>query len=363
MPHKADFSERLPPRGPHPLAHYLNAIAGKAGESGNGPERLALFLKGVRAYQDHPYRRTMDEPPMLAQYGSARLLAFAQNGMPVVFVPSLINPSWVLDLTPQNSLLRWLADQGVAACLVDWGTPVDEELNFDLNDFITRRLMPLLHQVGRPVILVGYCLGGTLSLAASALIPQSIHALATLAAPWTFSGYTSAQRSNVAVFWRNVRPVCDALGVLPMEILQLAFWSLDPDLVEQKYAKFAQMEMESDEARSFVALEDWANQGPPLSLPAASQCFDPFFAQDLPGQSRWQIEERFIDPAHVACPTLVVTSTKDRLVPEAVAAPLAAQLSHSTILQVEAGHVGMVTGSRAQSLLWEPLLSWLRSVQ
>ena len=70
--------------------------------------------------------------PVVAAAGRAGLRDYGGSGPPVVFVPSLINPPHVLDLAEANSLLRWLAAQGVRPLLVDWGTPAPAERDLTL---------------------------------------------------------------------------------------------------------------------------------------------------------------------------------------------------------------------------------------
>lgn len=353
-------------RGPHPLSLYLTDLVCRTAEDPQQPERLERFLAAVRRYQQHPFRRSLPAPPAVASAGTARLLAYGDakssprsNSAPaVVFVPSLINPGWVLDLTEQRSLLRWLATQGVRPYLLDWGSPGTEERGFDLNAYITRRLVPLIEALGEPVTLVGYCLGGTLATAAALLTP-AVRRLALLAAPWAFSAYEDAQRQGLSAFADQWQPTAQTLGVFPAEALQIPFWALDPALMEHKFARFAAMAEDAPEALDFIALEDWANSGAPLSLPAARQLMTDFFGKDTPGTGLWTIEDTPIDPARLHVPTLVVSAATDRIVPLAASAPLAGLAPEAEALTVNAGHVGMIVSRRAPSLLWEPLARWL----
>ena len=59
-----------------------------------------------------------------------------------------------------------------------------------------------------------------------------------------------------------------------MEVLQSAFWSLDPERTVAKFAGFAELEPGSSKALRFVTLEDWANEGEALPFPAARQLLD-----------------------------------------------------------------------------------------
>ncbi len=271
----------------------------------------------------------------------------------MVFVPSLINPPQVLDLARGNSLLRWLARQGGRPLLVDWGTPGPAERGQDITAHVEELLLPLLARLDRPPVLVGYCLGGTLALAAACATP--VAGLATIAAPWHFAGYNDALEP-ISALWDQARAACEQLGLVPMEVLQAGFWQLDPARTVAKFERFARLEPGSAEARAFVALEDWANAGAPLTFAAGRQLFDDFLSADLPGQGRWEVAGKRVSPEALTCPAISFVSTSDRIVPAVTAPRLPAES------RTASGHVGMVVGGRARSALWEPLADWLKAL-
>jgi polyhydroxyalkanoate synthase len=140
-----------------------------------------------------------------------------------------------------------------------------------------------------------------------------------------------------------------------MEVLQSAFWSLDPTRTVAKFEAFAAMDPEGPEARTFVTLEDWSNDGPPIPVAAAREMFEGLFAADLPGTGGWTVGGKTIDPAALACPSLHIVSTTDRIVPSESA------IRAGERIDLALGHVGMVIGGQARSKLWEPLERWLSS--
>ena len=286
--------------------------------------------------------------PAIAQAMGASLRDYGGAGAPVLFVPSLINPPTVLDLG-ERSLLRWLAGQGHRVLLLDWGWPDAARSGLSVAGHVEQILLPLMLKLGERVHLVGYCLGGTMAAAAAQL--GDARTLTLLAAPWHFSAFPDESRSALAGLWAGNRAAAQALGVLPMEVLQSSFWSLDPARTVTKFEEF--VGMESGQAAAFVALEDWANDGPPLAFSAARELFEDFFARDLPGQGAWRVGGEPIDPAALACPILNIVSTTDRIVPHESA------LAAGERIDLSLGHVGMVVGSRAQAALWEPLAAWL----
>lgn len=292
---------------------------------------------------------------MPARYrrGAARLRDYGGTGPTVVFVPSLINSPAVLDIAADRSLLRWMAAQGFRTWLIDWGAPRIADRRLDIAGHVADRLVPLLAKLAEPPILVGYCLGGTMALAAAALSP--VAGVATIAAPWRFDGYGDVARADMAALWQAARPGCAHLGVVPMEVLQSGFWQLDPARTIAKYEAFATMDTNGDAARRFVALEDWANGGAPLTYAAGAELFERLIALDLPGRGAWRVGGVTVDPLALACPTTEFVSLSDRIVPAATAIGL------DDRRDLGAGHVGMVVGSGARAQLWEPLAEWLRA--
>ncbi|WP_372857019.1 alpha/beta fold hydrolase [Sphingomonas sp.] len=326
-------------------------------ETAASPERRAAALAGLRAYQDAPRGRTRRLAPARFRKGRARLRDYSakgSHGRAVIVIPSLINPAFILDLMSGNSLIQWLADQGFRPFLLDWGTPDPAERDMDVTAHVEQLLLPLIAKFEEPPVLAGYCLGGTIALAAACAVP--VAGLAMIAAPWRFSGFGDAARGDIAELWRAAQPACEAMGLVPMEVLQTGFWRLDPARTIAKYEAFAAMEPGGATARSFVAMEDWANAGAPLPYAAGRQMFDDFIEADLPGSGRWRVGGAIADPAQLACPAVDFVSMTDRIVPARSAADLPDRRD------LGAGHVGMIVGRGGRSQLWEPLADWLSAI-
>ncbi|GHH14757.1 alpha/beta hydrolase [Sphingomonas glacialis] len=353
------FGQNLPPiitasqHGPRPLPLFLEMLLA---ETATEPDRRVAALAGLRAYQDAPRGRVRKPMPARYRKGKARLRDYGAKGATgraIVFVPSLINPPHILDLLPDVSLLRWLAAQGHRPFLLDWGTQAPAGRALDLDAHVTRVLLPLIAKFDSPPILVGYCLGGTLALAAACL--AEVAGLALIAAPWHFAGFGEAARADMAGLWASAKPACEAMGLVPMEVLQAGFWRLDPARTVAKYESFAALDPDSAAAQRFIAMEDWANGGAPLPYAAGRQLFEHCIAHDVPGSGGWQIAGTTIAPAALHCPSVDFVSRNDRIVPAATAADLADR--HD----LGAGHVGMIVGSGARAQLWEPLAGWLNA--
>jgi polyhydroxyalkanoate synthase len=183
-------------------------------------------------------------------------------------------------------------------------------------------------------------------MAIAAANVASVERVATLAAPWNFARYPEASNEALQAVWRQSEPAAKSLGALPMEVLQATFWSLDPQRTVRKFAEFGRLDAESAEARRFIELEDWANEGEPLPYPAAKELVEGLFATNLCGSGKWSICGRAASD-RLSAPTLHLTAERDLIAPPQTVAS-------GEVVAIPTGHVGMIVGS-ARTRLHEAL--------
>ncbi len=333
----------------------------------------ADLIAGIAAYRRYPYARALDDPPAIWAEGESRLLDYGglgSGGVPALFVPSLVNRAYVLDLAPGHSMLRWLAGQGVRPLLLDWGWPTAVERAFTLTDYVAGRLERAMVAAGaatggktdRKPVLVGYCMGGTIAVAAAERRPELLGGLGLLAAPWDFHAAGKEDAQTLARALPLFEPALALNQTLPVDLLQVLFAMLDPWGVAQKYRGFARLDPESDRARLFVALEDWLNDGVPLGAPVARECLTGWYGENTPARGTWRIAGMPVDPAAIRLPSFVAAPARDRIVPPESARPLARLIPGAVLHEPAAGHIGMAAGHTAEAVLWRPLRDWLHSL-
>ncbi|PYE83856.1 PHA/PHB synthase family protein [Pseudoroseicyclus aestuarii] len=150
----------------------------------------------------------------LIQYAPATA---AVHEVPLLIFPPWINRYYILDLRPENSLVRWLVGQGFTVFMVSWKNPDPSYADVSLSDYVTDGFLRAIEAVRaicgtREVNAVGYCIAGTLLAATLGVLARrgdtSVASASFLAALTDFS-----DPGDLAMFLTD-----DMLGAIEAEV-------------------------------------------------------------------------------------------------------------------------------------------------
>lgn len=365
MPENPDMSVVLEDlrRGAKGHARPLPAFTGMAGMLAASQEDRLKMIAGLKLYQSHPFRRPAGAGQVIWQNGTVTMRHIPSQGKHhLLLVPSMINRSVIMDLLPERSFARWLAARGIDVYLLDWGNPREDSGQQNLDDVLRQKLwlsMLFLNKKIRGYDALGYCMGGTLLAGVVHLKPEGLNKVVYLAAPWDFLAGDRQLQHQVLLGTPSALQITEQGGVLPSNWIQSVFAAVNADRNIHKFADFADMDQDSDQARLFVAVEDWLNDGVDLPSALARTCVVDWYGQNKPAKGAWMVDGRAVDPAQTINPVLVVTSSTDRLVPEESSHALANMIPQAKLLTSTCGHIGMMTGRRAQEDVWKPIADWI----
>lgn len=333
-----------PPAAANPV-EQVRAIGGRLAE-------LTATLHGIEAYQQAPWRRSLEDHPCLWRIGAAQLRDYGgASGAPAALViPSLINGPEILDLIPERSFLADLRAAGLRPVLLDWGAPGLEERRFDATDYTIRRILPAYDHVCAafgPPVLVGYCMGGTLSVATTCAAETPPLGVALIGAPWDFAAMPGAMSLG-----QDHTDALEALtvmerlyGAAPPDVAQASF-ALD-SLAEgatrfADFSRLADQDPDSESARFFIALQDWLHEGPPVSVPLLRGCLTEWRKERRTTRGLWRVNGISVQPDKISAPLTAFIGLRDRVAPPATCRPGAG--TRGRVETFDTGHAGLATG-------------------
>ena len=307
------------------------------------------------------------------QRGTLRLLRYRAPRPiakePVLICYALVNRPYILDFSADRSVVQRLLHGGFDVYLIDWGTPTEADRSWTLSDYVCQRLGRVVdwicHNTGADQLhLLGYCMGGTMSVLHTALFPQRIKSLTLLAAPIDFAGDESLLNLWAREEYFDVDRLIDTWGNCPGVFLQYSFQLMKPvQNFLAKYITLCRMLDDRGFIENFLAMEQWASD----SIPIAGETFREF-VKSLYQQNQLVKGEMYLDGKpirleSITCPVLMLVAEHDHLVPPGSTLALKSHVGTSDVaaLSVAAGHIGLAVSSKAHETLWPAATQWLQN--
>jgi polyhydroxyalkanoate synthase subunit PhaC len=240
---------------------------------------------------------------------------------PVLIAPAWIMKYYILDLSPQNSLVRYLVEQGHTVFMISWKNPTAADRNLGMDDYVQLGFLDALDAVSaivpkRKVQAVGYCIGGTLLTIAAAILARNgdtrLASLTLLAAQTDFSepGELSLFISPKQI--ETLEAMMHKAGVLDSEKMGAAFMLLRArDLIwnpaVQTYVKGERIQPND--------LMAWNADGTRMPWRMHSEYLDRLYLKNDLSEGRFTALGGPVDLSSITVPMFVVGTETDHVAP------------------------------------------------
>jgi polyhydroxyalkanoate synthase len=286
--------------------------------------------------------------------------------VPILLVMSLVSKAYILDLTPGQSLVEYLVKQGFDVFMIDWGTPRREDAKNKLDDYVLDFIPDCISKVQQEtgeqdINLVGYCMGGLLSLLYTSLNPDGpVKNLACFTTPVNYEGM-GLQRRWCDPRWFDVDRIVDTLGNVPPEMMLQSFDMLRPVSRAVSQAKLWDNIWNDEFVKSWRLFDRWGAD----QIPFPGECFRQT-TKDLMWENKlvkgeFMVGGRNANLANIKIPIIHVAAQHDHIVPSEASKDLIPMVGSEDKQEIvmKGGHVSLVAGGNAIFRLWPQLDKWL----
>ena len=286
--------------------------------------------------------------------------------VPLLVVTSLVSKPYILDLTPGQSMMEFLVQQGYDVYLIDWGVPRNEDSGLRLEDYALSRIPECVGRVledsGEDQLnLLGYCVGGSLALMYMGTHPEApVGNMVCLTTPVNFKGMgLFSQWTDERYF--DVDRIVDTLGNVPGEILLSAFDMLRPTGRLTSPIQVLDRIRDDKYVKSFMMVDRWAADQIPFPGEAFRQMVKELYWKNAMLEGTLELDGLPVDLSTIDVPMIHAMAQHDHIVPYEAAKPALEQVASEDTEEVvlRGGHASLVAGGNAMYRLWPKLDQWL----
>ena len=243
------------------------------------------------------------------------------NAEPVLITPAWIMKYYILDLSPKNSLVKYLTEQGKTVFIISWKNPGKEDKEVSFEDYVHQGQMAAVDAVSaicpkRKIHSVGYCIGGTLASIAAATMARDdddrLASLSLFAAQTDFSEAGEITRFISPSQLSYLEKIMHKRGFLGSENMGGAFSSLRAsDLV---YASIVDRYLMGNTAKP-NDLMSWNADGTRMPYRMHHEYLEQLYLNNRLSQSKFLVDGRPISMSDIRVPMFVLGTETDHVAP------------------------------------------------
>jgi polyhydroxyalkanoate synthase subunit PhaC len=301
----------------------------------------------------------------VSRYDSSR----RRRGAPILLVPPLAAPALCFDLRRGCSVAEHLVVKGRRTYLLEYGAInyADRDLGLEhwVEDVIPTGIRAAADDAGRPVRVLGWCLGGILTLLAHAMDGDlPVERIALVASPFDFSKVPLvAPLRPIDAITRGqvVTQVYRALGGAPAPLVKRGYQLAGIDKYVMKPWTIASNLGDRDLLAQIEAVDAFMGRMHAYPGRTFGQLYHRFFrTNDLAG-GRLALTDQTIDLADATVPLLAIAGRGDGIAPVPACHHVADLVPNASISLETApgGHLGVLTGRAARATTWKLLDDFL----
>jgi polyhydroxyalkanoate synthase len=289
---------------------------------------------------------------------------------PLILVFALMSRAYIIDLRPDSSFVRYMANKGYDLYLLDWGSPGHEDRNLKFDDFILDYLPRAIRKMKRvsgsnDFSMLGWCIGAILSTCYAALRPDDgIKNLVLLTAPLDFTDIdnTGGFGKWVKDDYINPERIVTAFGNMPADMLNAGAKMLKP--VENYVGTYMHLLSRLDNPNyvdSWHAMNTWVED--PIPMPGAvfRQLVNDIFRGNKLVQGTLQLKGETVHLENVRANLLNIIADADHITPPCESENLLPRFGSEDkqFITLKAGHIGVMLSGNAPKVTWPLIEGWL----
>ena len=289
-----------------------------------------------------------------------------RHDVPLLFVYALINRPYILDLQPDRSVIRRMLEDGFDVYMIDWGEPSDLDTSLSLHDYVNRYIDNCVDAVrersGQDSInLMGYCMGGTMSVMYAALHPEKVRNLGLMAAGLCFDG-----TGGILEMWGDEEffspgAITDTFGNVPAEFLDVGFALMDP--VTNYVTKYGTLYDNIDDdgfVENFARMEKWLNDPIDVAGVAYREFLEDVYQENKLYRNELELNGERVDLGEITMPVIQVIGEYDHLIPPEASRPFndVVGSDDTELMEYSTGHIGLSVSSSTHEHLWPAVADW-----